>query len=175
MTSSVDTGQAFEEIAANACQQLLAEYGVTARRCGEHEHPVTPDFLVCAVISFSGREVRGTLVLALTGDVPARSNPVANPRGQSDWVGELSNQLLGRMKIELLRRGVEIYIHLPAVLRGQHLAPLPRTELKPIKFASGVGAVAVWIEIETKPEFKLGQSVSEGAVGADTGDTLLFE
>jgi hypothetical protein len=175
MTCPADAGQAFEEIAATACQQLLAEYGVTARLCGEQEPPVSPDFLVCSVISFSGREVRGTLVLALTADVPVRSNPVANPRGQGDWVGELSNQLLGRMKIELLRRGVEIYIHLPAVLRGQHLAPLPRVELKPIKFTSAAGAVAVWIEIETKPEFKMGQSVSDGAVGADTGDTLLFE
>jgi len=175
MSGPVETGQVFEQVAATACQELLAEYGVAACRCGDQDEPLSPDFLVCSVISFSGRDVRGTLVLALTADVPARSNPVQNPRGHADWVGELSNQLLGRMKMDLLRRGVEIYVHLPAVLRGQHLAPLPRVELKPIKCTSGGGAVAVWIEIETSPGFKVGQPVSEGAVGAGTGETLIFE
>ena len=110
------------------------------------------------LIGFTGRDVRGTLVLALTEELSGLSNPVAgaNPSAtggrviQRDWVGELSNQLLGQIKIELLRHGVEIYVNLPAVLQGQHLAPLPRSQLKPLKFTLANGAAAVWIELEAR-------------------------
>src|SRR5262249_12789054 len=128
--------------------------------------PVSPDFLLCSVIGFSGKDIRGTLVMALTDRLPGLSNPVQNQMRSAagdptnrDWVGELSNQLLGRVKIELLRCGVEIYLNLPAVLRGKHLAPLPRHELKPLKFSLQGGAIAVWIEVETRAGFKIDTQV----------------
>ena len=142
MKQELDPAQFFEQVAASACEELFARYGVTVRRATDGDEPVSPDFLLCSVIGFTGRDVRGTLVLALTEELSGMSNPVVglergrgNPRLiQRDWVGELSNQLLGRIKIELLRCGVEIYLNLPAVLLGQHLAPLPRSQLKPLKF-----------------------------------------
>jgi len=172
----------FQDLAAATCEELFGRYGVAVRRADETEQPLSPEFFLCSVIGFTGRDVRGTLVLALTEELSGLSNPVAggNPRApldrviQRDWVGELSNQLLGQIKLELLRRGVEIYINLPAVLLGQHLAPLPRPQLKPLKFALGNGAAAVWIEIEARPDFKI-----EAPVAADQspapGDALLFE
>jgi CheY-specific phosphatase CheX len=144
---------------------------------------LSPDFLLCAVIGFSGKNVRGTLVLALTEELPMLSSPIgpmpANPATraitQRDWVGELANQLLGRVKIELLRCGVEIYLNLPAVLRGKHLAPLPRVELKPLKFTLGESVVALWVETEALPGFKIDGQHLDDQQGPAAGDALLFE
>ena len=172
----------FEQVTAAACQELFARYGVAVHRAGDQEQPVSPDFLLCSVIGFTGRDVRGTLVLALTEELSGLSNPIAgaNPDAgadrvtQRDWVGELSNQLLGRIKIELLRCGVEIYLNLPAVLLGQHLAPLPRAQLKPLKFTLANGAAAVWIEVDARPGFKI-EAAGAADQGPAAGDALLFE
>jgi CheY-specific phosphatase CheX len=182
MTQDLEVQQFFEQVASAACQELFARYGVGVHRAGDDEQPTSPDFLLCSVIGFTGRDVRGTLVLALTEELYGLSNPIAGSgtgasgdrATQRDWVGELSNQLLGRIKIELLKRGVEIYLNLPAVLLGQHLAPLPRAKLKPLKFALASGAAAVWIELEARPGFKVETAASDDQ-GPAAGDALLFE
>ena len=182
MEHEIEFRRVFEEVTVAACEDLFSRYNVTVRRADERADPISPEFFLCSVIGFTGRDVRGTLVLALTEELSGLSNPVAgtNPSGATerlihrDWVGELSNQLLGQIKIDLLRRGVEIYVNLPAVLQGQHLAPLPRRQLKPLKFTLADGAAAVWIELETRQGLKI-----ESATGADEspapGDTLLFD
>jgi CheY-specific phosphatase CheX len=172
----------FEQVTAAACQDLFGGYGLTARQAADSDEPVSPHFFLCSVIGFTGRDVRGTLVLALTEQLSGSSNPIAGADPiasagsvtQRDWVGELSNQLLGRIKLELLRAGVEIYLNLPAVLGGQHLAPLPRAQLKPLKFALTDGAVAVWVEVETRPGFKIAADADSANTPA-AGDALLFE
>jgi hypothetical protein len=168
--------QLFEDVASAACEELFGRYGVAVRKAGDNDDPVSPDFLLCAVIGFTGRDVRGTLVLALTEDLYGLSNPVSDPHpsGRRDWVGELANQLLGRIKIDLLRSGIEIYLNLPAVLLGQHLAPLPRNQLKPLKFALAKGAAAVWIEVEARPGLKIEAPKVEDE-GPRAGDALLFD
>jgi CheY-specific phosphatase CheX len=182
MEHDLDPQRFFEQVTATACEDLFGRYGFTARQAGDGDAPISPEFFLASVIGFTGRDVRGTLVVALTEQLSGSSNPIAgaDPAGsatsvtQRDWVGELSNQLLGRIKLELLRAGVEIYLNLPAVLRGQHLAPLPREQLKPLKFAMADGAVAVWVEVEAGPGFK----IAADTTGADTpaaGDALLFE
>lgn len=170
----------FEQVTAAACEELFGRYGVPVRRADEREEPISPEFFLCSVIGFTGRDARGTLVLALTEELSGLSNPVAGTKpsattvSQRDWVGELSNQLLGQIKIELLRRGVEIYVNLPAVLQGQHLAPLPRSHLKPLKFTLANGAAAVWIELEARQGFKI-EAAAPANEGPAPGDTLLFD
>jgi CheY-specific phosphatase CheX len=165
-----------ESITARACEELFARYGVELRRLTQEEHPVSPEFLICSVISFSGRRVRGTLVLAMTEDLPGKSSKLKLKESVAarDWVGELSNQLLGHVKLELLRHGVEIYLNLPAVLRGEHLAPLPRKALKPLKFAAASGAVAIWVEVEMAPGFEI-EGANDANSGPRSGETLLFD
>jgi len=182
MNQQLEFQQLFEKVASAACEELLGRYGVAVRKADEFEDPVNPDFLLCSVIGFTGRDVRGTLVLAITEDLSGLSNPTAragDAKGvpaiaQRDWVGELSNQLLGRIKLELLRWGVEIYLNLPALLLGQHLAPLPRSQLKPLKFTVAKGAAAVWIEVEAGPGLQIQADKVEDP-GPSAGDALLFE
>jgi CheY-specific phosphatase CheX len=180
MNHDLEFQKLFERVTTSACEELFSRYGLAVRRADEYEAPVSPDFLLCSVIGFTGRDVRGTLMLALTEDITGRSNPVAAAAAgpsaltQRDWVGELSNQLLGRIKLDLLRWGVEIHLNLPAVLLGQHLAPLPRSQLKPLKFALANGAAAVWIEVDVGPGLKLADVEPEDQ-GPRAGDALLFD
>jgi CheY-specific phosphatase CheX len=182
MEQEIEFRSAFEQVTVAACEDLFSRYGVTVRRADESEDPISPEFFLCSVIGFTGRDVRGTLVLALTEELSGLSNPVAGTNAGAtadrvihrDWVGELSNQLLGQIKIDLLRRGVEIYVNLPAVLQGQHLAPLPRRQLKPLKFTLANGAAAVWIELQTREGFKI-ESATATDESPAPGDTLLFD
>src|SRR3954464_6067829 len=181
MEQQIEFRRVFEQVTVAACEDLFSRYGVTVRCADETEDPISPEFFLCSVIGFTGRDVRGTLVLALTEALSGLSNPVAGNNSSAttdrvthrDWVGELSNQLLGQIKIDLLRRGVEIYVNLPAVLQGQHLAPLPRTQLKPLKFTLANGAAAVWLELELRAGFKV-EAAPRGDDGPAPGDTLLF-
>jgi CheY-specific phosphatase CheX len=96
----------------------------------------------------------------------------SNPVGGSlrDWIAELANQLAGRIKNKLLAHGAEVYVNTPVVLRGEHLAPLPRQELLPLTFSTDGGNVFVWIELETNSDVSLGPP----AVALAEGETLLF-
>ncbi len=171
-----------QQMAAAACEELFGRYGVAAHRADETEEPVSPEFFLCSVIGFSGRDLRGTLVLALTEELSGLSNPIAGADAglatareiRRDWVGELSNQLLGQIKLDLLRYGVEIYMNLPAVLHGQHLAPLPRAQLKPLKFTVANGVAAVWLELETRPGLKM-KTAADADQGPAPGEALLFD
>jgi|SoiMethySBSTD1v2_1073268.scaffolds.fasta_scaffold1481753_2 CheY-specific phosphatase CheX len=182
MDHQVDAGILFKDVTTAACADLFGRSGLTVRAADETEEPVSPEFFLCSVIGFSGRDLRGTLVLALTEELSGQSNPIAGAMASRtggreigrDWVGELSNQLLGQIKIALLRYGIEIYVNLPAVLHGQHLAPLPRARLKPLKFTVANGAAAVWLEVEARPGLKI-EAVASGAEGPAPGDALLFD
>ncbi len=182
MEQDLEVRRLFEETSAAACESLFGRYGVRARRADENDEAASPDLYLCAIIGYTGRHIRGTLVLALTEDLSGLSNPVAHPLAgrdraiHRDWVGELSNQLLGQIKMDLLRYGVEIHMNLPAVLHGHHLAPLPRARLKPIMFTVANGAAAVWIEYVTSPGFRL-EPVANSAAdqGPAPGEALLFD
>jgi hypothetical protein len=183
MTRALDPQKALEPLVVSACEELFALYGIDLERLEDDAQPEGAEFTLGSVIGFSGKAVRGTLVLALTGQLPGLSNPIrtqVDGAGRTahedrDWVGELSNQLLGRIKSRLLRRGVEIYAHLPAVLQGRNLAPLPRVELKPLQFAMLGGVVAVWLEVDTTPGFSMDPSDNGDDGGPSANHPLIFE
>jgi hypothetical protein len=51
------------------------------------------------------------------------------------------------------------------------LSPLPRTDVEPVVFASTVGDVLVWLEVEVENDFRLGE---ERALKASEGELLVF-
>ena len=68
-------------------------------------------------------ELSGTLVVTTTEEVVLRTLPkdVEQPK-PSDWLGELSNQLLGRLKNQLSQFGLKIQVSTPVVLMGPRLS-----------------------------------------------------
>jgi CheY-specific phosphatase CheX len=160
----------FDAIGADAVPEIFSTYGIELRPVDLTGQPST-SFVTCGVIGFSGPVVRGALVVALTGGLAEKTNPVGADGNLRDWVGELANQLLGRIKLALLDHGVDIYLNLPAVLKGEHLAPIPRRVVQPMTFSAAEGVVGVWLEIEDRD----GSPGEPAGDRARSGEAILFE
>lgn len=162
-----DTTRMIQSLAGAACIELLQAYGVTltpSNGWGDSD-----EVMFSGVMGFVGDRVRGTCLLAAPqGTVEAAAPQDASAR---DWVGELANQLVGRLKAKLLARGATIALSTPVVLRGVRLSPLPRTDVEPVVFHSPTGKVLVWLEVEIEDGFELGE---ERALQATEGELLVF-
>jgi CheY-specific phosphatase CheX len=131
--------------------------------------------LYCGIIGFSGEGIRGSMAVSGSGALLAASNPTPDglPR---DWVAEVANQLMGHVKSRLLGFAVEVYMSTPIVLRGERLALEVRGVTKPRTFTDGRahGHLALWIDVETTPEFKMASEENTSLSGLDGGETLMF-
>lgn len=162
-----ETTRAIQSLAGSACVELMQAYGVQlVPAAGWVE---SDEVMFSGVMGFVGDSVRGTCLLAAPqGTVEAAAPEDAAAR---DWVGELANQLVGRLKAKLMARGATIALSTPVVLRGVKLSPLPRTGVEPVVFESPSGKVLVWLEVEIENDFKLGE---ERALKASEGELLVF-
>jgi len=156
-------------LAAGACVELFDAYGVPLTASAGNWRD-SPEQLISGVMGFVGSRVRGTCLLAAS---PAAVQATCPPEGRMrDWVGELSNQLVGRLKKKLLSRGVEVALTTPIVLTGVRLQPLPRGHVEPCGFESPHGVVLVWVEVEASPSLSM-ESEQAAAPESDV-DLLLF-
>jgi len=166
---TVEALKLVDKIAEEACTSLFQAYGVpleTVPAIGAAAPALS------AVIGFSGPGIRGTCILAASESPINMSNPIGgSPR---EWIAELSNQLVGRIKNKLLAHGAEVYVTTPVVLRGELLAPLDaKNKLPPRAFASEGGNVFVWIELDTDATLALSLT-PRAAAAAEEGDAMMF-
>ena len=154
-------------LGASACVDLFGAYGLDLE-LGTTSRMQTDERLLSGSIGFVGRRLRGSCLLA-AGEKPlAQSCPEQNG-ALRDWVGELTNQFVGRLKTKLLSRGIEVFVTTPIVLAGVHIEPLPRSRMEPFVFKSSAGEIMAWVEVETEEAFVLGsehpaQSGAEGDI-----------
>lgn len=134
------------------------------------------------IIGFTGTEMTGNLMISTSRDIVERSNPLPTEQGIAgevalrDWVGELSNQLLGRLKNKLLRYGATLEMSPPVTLYGVRVhCVIPRSpDAKPFVFSSSSGdRVLIWFDALFEPGFKL-DADAEGEACQEEGDLLLF-
>jgi CheY-specific phosphatase CheX len=163
----LETTRAIQDMAGSACTELMEAYGVELVRA--EGWPETEEVMLSGVMGFVGDSVRGTCLLA----APQATIEAAAPRAAAarDWVGELANQLVGRLKVKLMARGATIALSTPVVLKGVKLSPLPRTDVAPVVFESRAGRVLVWLEVEIEADFQLGE---QRALAASEGELLVF-
>jgi CheY-specific phosphatase CheX len=161
--------QIIESAVNESCLSLFEDYALPLKRA--HVPSLAnegAELLFCGVVGFSGDQMRGTLLLATSKEPLGRTSPTTDA-SLREWIAELSNQLLGRIKNKLLVRGVTLHLSTPIVLRGQHLAPLSRAELVPFAFTCDGGFVCVWFDVELKPGLDLNQEVdTEGLISEGT-------
>lgn len=163
-----DIPQRIQELAEEACVDLFEAYGVDLARA---ELGMTPEGArsLTGIIGFTGPGITGMCLLASSEEPLQASNPANG--SLRDWMAELSNQLAGRLKHKLLAQGAEVYVTTPIVLRATRIEPLPRRNLVAGAFRTHNGTLALWVEVETAPEFALSPS---GEVAVAEGETLLF-
>jgi CheY-specific phosphatase CheX len=166
--SNEDPQSLVHGLADEACLSLFEAYGVNLERVqldtmpgGEHS--------LTGIIGFTGPGITGMCLIAASEQPLRATNPTDGPL--RDWMAELSNQLAGRLKHKLLAQGAEVYITTPIVLRATRIEPLPRRKLVPSGFTAADGSLALWVEVDTTPEFVLNPP---DEMPVAEGETLLF-
>jgi hypothetical protein len=161
-----------DDMLFDCSRELFASYELDLQPCSRDEFPAPEDLAFCGVMGFGGKQLRGALVLATTREPLERTSP-AGLTSQRDWVCELANQLMGRIKNRLLVLGVEVLLSTPSGLSGNNLSP---GQLRaPQVFKAATGFVCVWIDYEVSEGFELPAAPSGGvepAVGE--GETIIF-
>ena len=162
-----------DEMVFDCCRELFRDYSINVVPRGIEEFPPAERLALCGVMGFGGRQMRGALVLAATREPLEMTNP-GGFGSQRDWICELANQLMGRVKNRLLACGVEILLATPAGMSGDNLNPAGKVRT-PQVFAVGSGYVCVWIDLEVSEGFELVMTPSGGFEAAmPEGETILF-
>ena len=160
------------EAVTSACTSLFADYSLPLERVEIRRLDKEFDIVFCGIVGFTGDQMRGTLLLATSGEPLGRTLP-STDASLREWIAELSNQLLGRIKNKLVAHGVTLHMSTPAVLRGQHIAPVSSTPLVPHTFSSGGGVVCVWFDVEVPAGVDLTQVTDTSNVMSE-GSGFLF-
>jgi hypothetical protein len=166
----LDNQQQLDQLVAENCLRLFADYQLDIRAEAPAKAVVAERFLLCGIIGFTAKHMRGALVLATTQEPLERTNPAG--ASHRDWICELSNQLLGRVKNQMLGRGVEIFASTPIALRGEHLSPVLQQRLVAELFTADGGIVCVWMDCEFEPGFELTEYVPPDII--PEGGSVLF-
>lgn len=166
---------ALDRLVREHCLKLFADYDLEIRVGEVGEARAKDRFLLCGIIGFTSKSVRGALVLATTKEPLELTNPTSAP-SHRDWICELANQLLGRVKNQLLTRGVEVFASTPVAVRGDHLSPvLEQRQIAELFIAEG-GVVCVWLDCEFEEGFELPEADLTACSVAPLaeGDIILF-
>lgn len=161
-----------ERSVSDSCLQLFQDYSLPLQRVKEGE-VFDAELLFCGVVGFTGEQMRGTLLLATSREPLGRTTP-GGESSLREWIAELSNQLLGRIKNKLLAHGVNLHLSTPVVLRGAQIAPVSRAELIPYAFACDGGYVCVWFDAEVQSGVDLTKTVDTEGVVAEGSTTFFF-
>lgn len=128
-----------------------------------------------SVIGFAGSGVAGALALwSSTGCLNALAD-LGHAQSPEDWLGELSNQLLGRVKRRLAPYGAVFDLGTPVVVAGHRLRMSSNRPTERIRVAleCSAGRLEVWLEMEFRDGFQLSDEPAEDD-GLAEGEALLF-
>jgi hypothetical protein len=170
---AVNHRQVLTRITFEATRKLFDELGVSVReRAGLQGTGATP-MVYGGVIELNGKGVRGRMTLASSGEPLAATKPVANG-GDRDWLAELTNQLMGRIKNQLLLYAVEVTFGSPVTLRAEHLEARDRGKDPPLVFEGGGGFVQVWLDVQLDRTFQMRDRPDPKLGGPEQGRIVLF-
>jgi CheY-specific phosphatase CheX len=171
----VQLDDVIEQCAIEAAISLFSSCSVGLDYADVTERAVIPEMALCGVVGFVGRRISGTMLLATSLEPLETSNTCA--ASARDWMAELSNQLFGRIRNRLLRRGLELIGTPPAVMRGDHLAAMSERAVgHPIvlRDPSG-GKVCLWMDYTIGADLPIAMTALTPEEIPSEGTILLFE
>lgn len=123
---------ALKEIVVNGCIDLFSSLGEKISYEGAEPDTTNKNamFSHSGIIGFAGTEMRGALSICCSSEVLSKTHPMAKVESNlsedhiGDWMGEIANQLLGRVKNAVLRYGVEFNLSTPTIVRGTNVTVL---------------------------------------------------
>jgi len=132
-------------------------------------------------IGFTSDNMKGVLVLVMEKALALASLP-ANLRQKggsdellADWVGELSNQLLGRLKSRFIGSGVQIALSTPIVFVGREMRHFFRPSPIQRKLGfGGKGRAEVELLANFERDFEMAEGEPSEEEGPPEGEVLFF-
>lgn len=131
---------------------------------------------IVAVIGYASNDMRGGLAIGISAKLAKATMPTANVPIY-DWVGELANQILGRVRNRLLAYQVDIQIATPVVLHGLgvHVAPPGQKTAAVATYSAGDEQIVVLTETRFEEGYEFPEPQAEEASGImDEGEMMLF-
>ncbi len=160
-----------------AARSVLEENGFEVGACRELSHAAASRNGPAALLGFAGPQVAGTVSLFLDWAALQRSHPKpgAEPPELLDWLRELSNLLVGKVKVTLSRRGVPINIGLPTSIVGEALGfDTSSATLKSHAFDLGGSEGVVIFDAILDPAIAWLDLVENAPTEAEDADALFF-
>jgi CheY-specific phosphatase CheX len=127
-----------------------------------------------AVLGVSSDMLRGGIALGLSGAI-ARKVARRDDIMERDWAGELANQVLGRIRNQLLRYGVDVALSTPIVLGGMGIFITQARDSPPVHQSFDVNGdrFSAFIDMRFPEGFEFGTPV-EHLVAVAEGEVLIF-
>jgi hypothetical protein len=183
-----------EQIVPESCVALFGAFGVTLRpaRLGiPSEADLAGDSsganLTAAAVTFLSTQIRGTLVIVASFDLVASCRPAGVKRRKlsaesagdwiyvRDWSKELSNELLGRIKRQIISYGLSFELGMPTALTGPAVRGLVSSQtVQPIRFVAGADRVSIWFDVKLTPDAESRLTMTKLDSLHKEGDVVLF-
>jgi len=152
---------------------LFKAYGITVHETATERKVHTP---ICAAIGFAGPALTGTVMLCAEPPLVRASKPLPE-NVDHEWLAELVNQLMGRIKNRLLAFGIEVHPSTPLILRSERVAPLGHSgDLAGVVLHHPDGGSAIaTIDHDVRDPAKLANLTRDGQPAIPReGDVILF-
>lgn len=164
-----------QEEVLGAGLELFAAYGMRLSLdapAGQVGSASAPPIHYLGVCGFGGTSFSGHVILGASKVVLDQSNGTGS--SCEDWMAELANQFLGRIKNRLMRRGINVHRVPPIVVKGAGVALAGAHDGEiPLRLADGRTGVLIWMDSE--PAVDHAPSSAEPAEEVPTeGEVLLF-
>jgi hypothetical protein len=174
LAASSEAVSVIDGLVQDVTRALFDSYGVKLDLDGSPVAKILKSVQMISTIGFSSASLSGSLLLAIPNSVLQRTVPTPDAN-LADWSGELANQLLGRLKNQLLNYQVAINLALPVVVSGGefHLPTRNRRLTRHFSFVSESGRMFIRTEMELAPSIELVRQTGT-TVGVDEGELLFF-
>lgn len=176
--------EAVTNMLVSCATALFAEYGLSIGEPvgpGDQQTTSLPGETLGGIVGYTGDRIRGSVSVLTLPSVLSRTLPSSvhpDERAFCDWIGELANMLLGRLKNRLLRTGLSLEMAVPVSARGTGLTVSisPGTVWRCHTFHTAAGPIVVRFDAVFDAGFVFafdGGAQAEGGYMTE-GECLLF-
>lgn len=135
-----------EQLSAS-CEELFENYGLKLSLIESISGSILVDNTsdIIGLLGASAEGLRASAAIQTSFGILQKTYPAKleglEEQKLQDWIGELSNQLIGRLKNKMLPYGCELTLGVPAVIQGSNLKTvLPkRSEITTYRYSTETG------------------------------------
>jgi len=166
-------GQLVQDSVNGASVELFQGYEVELEYIGAKETDNANKSSRVGMIGFTGDAVRGTLAIHVCDALLDATG--SNSDNRNDWIAELANQLLGRLKNKLLSYDVVIQLSTPVAVQGEGFKMSFKSALaRQFSFKIDDKFVAIYFDGEYDETKEVELCEDTDSIGAPEGEMMMF-